>query len=185
MIILRQKEYARRDYEGLTEAQAKVMKQQRSQLARDIVRARQDQAYTANRERAALATSGRSQYTGKYIDLSGKEHTTATMGFDKPLDFNKVKELQRGDRQIQNAELLREAGLRKDEINKKVKKMERPKNINSNAKASNPIKPGQEGFIKRSWNKLGTGGKIAAVAVPTVAAIGTGIAVRNKNKKED
>lgn len=41
-----------------------------------------------------------------------------------------------------------------------------------------------EGFIKKNWNKLGKGGKIAAVAVPTVAAVGTGIAIkRNKKNK--
>ena len=43
-------------------------------------------------------------------------------------------------------------------------------------------KEAAEGFIKRNWNKLGKGGKIAAVAIPTVAAVGTGIAI-NRNKK--
>lgn len=43
-------------------------------------------------------------------------------------------------------------------------------------------KEAAEGFIKKNWNKLGTGGKIAAVAIPTVAAVGTGIAI-NRNKE--
>jgi len=45
-------------------------------------------------------------------------------------------------------------------------------------------KQATEGFIKKNWDKLGKGGKIAAVAVPTAAAIGTtAIIAKNKKKK--
>ena len=42
-----------------------------------------------------------------------------------------------------------------------------------------------EGWLKKNWNKLGTGGKIAAVAIPTTAAaIGTGMASKKRKNRQ-
>ena len=43
-----------------------------------------------------------------------------------------------------------------------------------------------EGWLKGTWNKLGKGGKAAVIGVPVAAAaIGTGMAIKNKKKKEE
>lgn len=79
---------------------------------------------------------------------------------------------------------IRESGLSgksKEELGRR--KQERKKSISE----SNPIKSNKarEGFIKRNWNKLGTGGKIATIAIPTtIAAIGTGVAIKKHNDKK-
>lgn len=79
---------------------------------------------------------------------------------------------------------IRESGLSgksKEELGRR--KQERKKSISE----SNPIKSNKarEGFIKKNWNKLGTGGKIATIAIPTTAAaIGTGVAIKKHNDKK-
>lgn len=185
MIILRQKEYAKRDYEGLNEGQAFMKRQERSKLAKELLKARKSQDSQAKKVMSALSTSGRKTYTGGYIDLSGKQHDVATMGFDKPLDFKKVKELQKGDRMIQNAELLRESDIRKREINDKFKRKDNPFNKTKTNTPNTKQKEATEGFIKRNWNKLGKGGKIAVgTGLAATTALGTGLAIKKHNDKK-
>ena len=160
MIILRQKEYARRDYEGLSEEQKMVLEKKRGEIAKRL-----------NAERNTINENYRKR---NYQSFASSVYN------DK-------------DRQKMNLE--KSTKLRNEDHSKALKsaKMEALKaktRIKSSTPKPNPTttpkqKEVAEGFIKRNWNKLGTGGKIAAVAIPSVAAIGTGIAVRNKNKKED
>lgn len=160
MIILRQKEYARRDYEGLNEEQKIVLEKKRGEIAKRL-----------NTERNTINKNYRERNYQSWAN---------------PIYNDK-------DRQKRNLE--KSTKLRNEDYSKALKsaEMEALKaktEIKSSTPKPNPTttpkqKEVAEGFIKRNWNKLGTGGKIATVAIPTAAAIGTSIAVRNKNKKED
>ena len=185
MIILRQKEYARRDYEGLTESQAGALRQQRSQLARKAKAART----RLNEAHSKEGWTGNNSRVNLEYDLSGNaKHTKST--FDHPLSLEEIKQQQRWDRKVQNEHLLDEIKAEKENIREGVKKIGQPKGLaknNSNKGSQQNLKETRGVVNKASdiWNKLGKGGKAAVIGVPVAAAaIGTGVAIKKHNDKK-
>jgi hypothetical protein len=81
---------------------------------------------------------------------------------------------------------IRKAALSEKSKNELLKRKQMRENIKSSSTQKLGKQQATEGFIKKNWNKLGKGGKIAAITVPTVA-VGTGIAIKkhkDKKKKE-
>jgi len=180
MIILRQKEFARRDYEGLTEGQAGALRQQRAQLARKAraARARLNEAHSHE------GWTGNNSRVNFEFDLNGNSKRTKST-YNHPLSLKEIKEQQNWDRKIQNEHLLDEIKAEKENIKEGVKKIGQPKKLNSESQQTQKTIGGVVNKAKGAWSKLGKGGKAAVIGVPVaVAAIGTGMAIKNKKKKE-
>lgn len=161
MIILRQKEYARRDYEGLTEEYAAKLRKQRSELADSLLK-----------ERARINRSYEENLRFNKEDFGNKPEKLAA--FNKKSLENRNKAYQRAITDSRHSALKRRKGILEDQ------NLE----LGNSPNTTQTSKMG-EGWLKRNWNKLGTGGKVAVIGVPVAAAaIGTGMAIRNKTKNE-
>ena len=179
-----QKEYAKRDYEGLTESQAGALRQQRAQLARKAkaARARLNEAHSHE------GWTGNNSRVNFGYDLNGNaKHTKST--YDRPLSLKEIKEQQRWDRKVQNEHLLDEIKAEKENIKEGVKKIGQPKELAKNNSGSQ----GAANEIMSKLNKKqikpiklsGKGKAVLGVGLGA-AAIGTGVAVmKNKKKKEE
>lgn len=178
-----QREFARRDYEGLTESQAGALRQQRAQLARKAKAARAK----LNEAHSHESWTGNNSRVNFNYDLNGNaKHTKST--YARPLSLEEIKQQQRWDRKVQNADLLGEIKAEKENIREGVKKIGQPKELAKNNLGSR----GAANEIMSKLNKKqikpiklsGKGKAVLGVGLGA-AAIGTGMAIKNKKKKEE
>lgn len=171
MIILRQKEYARRDYEGLTADQEEILRRNRNKLAKELNEDRKlihemydksekiikEKGLEKSKEKAALNLFKQ----GRKKRLESKIGEAETFAKDQK---NTIKHL-----------------MSEEDIKAAVGKTDSKPNPTQNKEEV------AEGFVKRGlnkWKNLSKGKKIATIAIPTAAVVGTSIAVHKFKKKK-
>lgn len=171
MKILRQKEYARRDYEGLTADQEELLRRNRNKLAKQL-----------NEDRKLIH---------EMYDKS--EKITKEKGLEKSkeeaaLNLFKQGRKKRLDSKIGEAETF--AKNWKNSIKHQMSEEDIKAALGKTDSKPNPTKNKEEvdeGFVKRGlnkWKNLSKGKKIATIAIPTAAVVGTSIAVHKSKKKK-
>lgn len=199
-----QREFARRDYEGLTEAQQRVLKRHRSEYARDLNRMRNDRS--AENIKKILQDNGWNNIqTTDVVEGAGIKSTLkANIGSNGLDNYDTVSRrasntIRKGAlEQSSNAKKIMrdelERGLYDDEVKSVERAQERLKNMKANkaareaaeeaAKKAIPQKVTVEKVAKKGF-KLGKGGKIAlgAALVGGTAYGAKKLYDRNKKKK--
>jgi hypothetical protein len=195
-----QKEFARRDYEGLTTEQAEALGRKRSDYAKQLRKNYRDTMRSidnaAKNDTVKLTSTGEILAGGvksNYKQTSTRGYDLDAEGFKKFHKKNTTNNLLRTSGEAKK--IMRENAIKENPNTKKpaYEIIEKPSTrkasheIIENPSTKKTTNKATEGFIKKNWNKLGKGGKIAAVALPTAAAVGTGVAIKkhkDKKKKE-
>lgn len=205
---LEQKEFARRDYEGLTEAQQRVLKRHRSEYAKSLNSARNK--ITASGTKKVLADGGYNSVTStSKVSGGGVISNIRAKDIAGDLDnYDTLSKRHAGNfrnaalKESENAKRLMreniERGLHDDEVKSVERASERLKNIKANkaareaaekaaTKSTVPEKITEETAEKLSKKgfKLGKAGKIA---LGTAAVLGTAYGAKklyDKNKKRE
>lgn len=199
-----QREFARRDYEGLTEAQQRVLKRHRSEYARDLNRMRNDRS--AENIKKILQDNGWNNIqTTDVVEGAGIKSTLkANIGSNGLDNYDTVSRrasntIRKGalEQSSKAKKIMRdelERGLYDDEVKSVERAQERLKNMKANkaareaaeeaAKKAIPQKVTVEKVAKKGF-KLGKGGKIAlgAALVGGTAYGAKKLYDRNKKKK--
>ena len=151
MIILRTKDFSKKDYEGLSKHQQKVLKRLRNDKAKEL---------RDNRKAFEAAQKMDKETTGNIGNVE--------------INVNKLK--------YKSGSKPNGSSMNKTAIENYLKdSAEDAKRYRKFVEENVP----KDGLMKRGWNKLGKGGKAAVIGVPVAAAaIGTGMAIKNRKKKE-
>lgn len=191
MIILRtyeQREFARRDYEGLTEAQQRVLKRRRSKYARDLNRMRNDRS--AENIKKILQDNGWNNIqTTDVVEGGGIKSTLKTNTGSNSLDnYDTVSRRASNNirkealEQSSKAKKIMRDGLERGWYDDEVKSVERAQERLKNMKANKAAREAAEKVAKKGF-KLGKGGKIALGA--GAALVGGTLAYKHyKNKSK-
>lgn len=171
MRILRQKEYARRDYEGLTADQEELLRRNRNKLAKQL-----------NEDRKLIH---------EIYDKS--EKITKEKGLEKSKEEAALNLFKQGRKKKLESKIGEAETFAKNWKNT-IKNQMSEEDIKAALGKTNPkANPTQnkedvaEGLIKKGlnkWKNLSKRKKIATIAIPTAAVVGTGIAVHKSKKKE-
>ena len=179
MIILREKSFARRDYEGLSKEGEAKLREYRNDLARKTRATRNE--HNAFLSRRIESGKGKRGFRGREAK------------YDRLLEGNKqVADSYRMRIMMDEAKQRKQSSAPISEPKPQIETPKPEPNLKPNTQTPRPnpqpkpqTKEVTEGFLKRNWNKLGTGGKIAAISVPVAAAaVGTGLAIKKHNDKK-
>lgn len=176
MIILREKVFARRDYEGLSEEGKAVLEAKRKSIAHRLRQARN----SINQDYKDHLFQNRLHPGDKPEELeAANKQATKFRNKRYQIALDNSREISYMNRE----------GIMRDYPKSGGKKSNTNHNTTSHDSKPKPkpqTKEVTEGFLKRNWNKLGTGGKVAAIGVPiAAAAIGTGLAIKKHNDKKN
>lgn len=178
-----QKEYARRDYDGLTEEGKEYLRKQRSIQAETLAkkRARINKELTSDIQRNTIAFGPMSSDPGNPRKL---EAANARDMASRNKQFENALRHSRSD-----ANALREDAMRRHSASKKLAEMESEKlkkdlNPNFINRVKRSVKRGWE-----SWENTPTAGKLGKVAAGATILAGAGYGIKkladhNKDKKK-
>jgi len=181
MIILRQKEFARRNYEGLNKVQQKELKEARSKLAKELLERKKssNEFYNYGNSLAKDVYNSEINLKKKLMDggvLDDFPKTKARLEGAEDKLKHKLDENLRSRNESHKKDI--------DRINESAEQIEKSiRNQSFKTKVKN--------YKKALWNgevgKLGkTGNRALMIGIPTLTvAGGTALALRKKNKKEE
>ena len=181
-----QREFAKRDYEGLTPEQAKALRHKRADYAKMLRKNYRDTMSgidnAVKNDTAEITSRGEIIGGGvrsKYKQTSTRGYDLDAEGFKKYHKKNTTKNLLQTSGNAKNI-------MRNDAIRENPHKTEPTTKLPKLADKPEKITKSTEGFIKKNWNKLGKGGKIAVgTGLAATAAIGTGVAIKKHNDKKN
>jgi hypothetical protein len=181
MIILREKSFARRDYDGLTEEGKEYLRKQRSIQAETLAkkRARINKEFKSNIQQNTIAFGPMSSDPGnprKLEAANARDMASRNKQFENALRHSKS-----------DANGLRNDAMRRHSASKKLAEMESEKlKKDLNPNFINRVK----NHFNNSWKNAKPGAKAGQIAAASTLAIGAGYGIKkladhNKDKKKN
>lgn len=171
MKILRQKEYARRDYEGLTADQEEILRRNRNKLAKEL-----------NEDRKLIHEMyDKSEKIIKEKGLEKSKEKAALNLFKQGRKKRLESKIGEAETFAKNQKNTIKHLMSEEDIKAALGKTDSKPNSTQNKEEV------AEGFVKRGlnkWKNLSKGKKIATIAIPTAAVVGTGVAIKKHNDKK-